>query len=228
MTMGTGSPMPTNAQLLTLAQWFSPGYPVGAFSYSHGLEWAITSAAVSTATELQDWIETVLRDGGGWSDALFLAAAYHAPHTGAVAQIDAQCRAYAPSLERLRETDLQGAAFCQITHTVWPETDQNGIPTKLTYPVAVGYSANCCALPLQATIALYLQAFAANLVAAGQRLAPIGQSRAQAITRALAPLCQDIAEQTDDGDLAQLSSTSFLADIAAMKHETQHSRIFRT
>ncbi|WP_405108786.1 urease accessory protein UreF [Phaeobacter sp. BS52] len=220
--------MPTSAQLLTLAQWFSPGYPVGAFSYSHGLEWAITSAAVSTAAELQDWIETVLRDGGGWSDALFLAAAYHAPHTGAVAQIDAQCRAYAPSLERLRETDLQGAAFCQITRTVWPETDQNGIPTKLTFPVAVGYSANCCALPLQATIALYLQAFAANLVAAGQRLAPIGQSRAQAITRALAPLCEDIAEQTNAGDLAQLSSTSFLADIAAMKHETQHSRIFRT
>ncbi|ATF19900.1 Urease accessory protein UreF [Phaeobacter gallaeciensis] len=228
MTTGTGTPMPTDAQLLTLAQWFSPGYPVGAFSYSHGLEWAVTSAAVSTATDLQDWIATVLRNGGGWSDALFLAATYHAPTTDAVAQIDAQCRAYAPSLERLRETDLQGAAFGQITRSVWQETDHNGIPAKLTYPVAVGFAAICCSMPLQATIALYLQAFAANLVAAGQRLAPIGQSAAQATLHALAPLCQEIAEQTRDGDLQRLSSTSFLADIAAMKHETQHSRIFRT
>ncbi|AUQ55991.1 urease accessory protein UreF [Phaeobacter inhibens] len=228
MAKGTRIPMPTDAQLLTLAQWFSPGYPVGAFSYSHGLEWAMTADAVSTAAELKDWIATVLRDGSGWSDALFLTAAYHAPNTDAVTQIDAQCRAYAPSLERLRETDLQGAAFCQITRSVWLKTDQNGIPAKLTYPVAVGFAAICCSMPLQATIALYLQAFAANLVAAGQRLAPIGQSEAQACLHALAPLCQDIAEQTNEGDLGQLSSTSFLVDIAAMKHETQHSRIFRT
>lgn len=228
MMTGTDILMPTDSQLLILAQWFSPGYPVGAFSYSHGLEWAMTSDAVSTATEVQDWIATVLRDGGGWSDALFLAAAYHAPDIDAVMQTDAQCRAFAPSLERLRETDLQGAAFCQITRTVWPQTHPHGIPSKLTYPVAVGFAVKCCGLPLRATTTLYLHAFAANLVAAAQRLAPIGQSEAQACLHALAPLCRDIAEQTDDGDLARLSSTSFLADIAAMKHETQHSRIFRT
>ncbi|MFV1440009.1 urease accessory protein UreF [Phaeobacter sp. JH20_36] len=219
--------MPTEAQLLTLMQWFSPGYPVGAFSYSHGLEWAMTSAAVSSAADVQDWIATVLRDGGGWSDALFLAAAYHAPDADTVQRIDTQCRAYAPSLERLRETDLQGAAFCQITRSIWPGTDRD-VAARLTYPVAVGFAANCCSMPLQATTALYLHAFTANLVAAAQRLAPIGQSDAQAILHALAPLCQQIAEQTGDGDLQRLSSTCFLADIAAMKHETQHSRIFRT
>ncbi|WP_072505947.1 urease accessory protein UreF [Phaeobacter porticola] len=216
--------MPTDAQLLTLAQWFSPAYPVGAFSYSHGLEWAVTSGGVNTAAELRNWVATVLDHGGGRSDALFLAAAYHSIDADAAKQIDAECRAFAPAQERLQETDLQGAAFCQITNAVWPQTDIDA----LTLPVAAGRAARICDMPVGTTSAFYLHSFASNLVAAGQRLAPIGQSAAQVIVNELAPLCHDIAAQTADGDLSRLSSTSFLADIAAMKHETQHSRIFRT
>ncbi|MFS4581800.1 urease accessory protein UreF [Phaeobacter sp. C3_T13_0] len=220
--------MPTDEQLLTLAQWFSPAYPVGAFSYSHGLEYAILSGDVRSGDDLKIWIETVLRDGGGFADALFLAAAYHAQNSDILKQIDAQCRAFAPSLERLRETDLQGAAFCQITRTVWPQSIPTDSTAKLTFPVAAGHAAYTCDMPLHATTIMYLHAFVSNLVAAGQRLAPIGQSEAQTIIHALTPLCSEIADHASDGDLDRLSSTSFLADIAAMKHEIQHSRIFRT
>lgn len=223
--MGTGAPtaMPTDASVLTLAQWFSPSYPVGAFSYSHGLEFAVESGQVRDATDLSHWIGSVLRLGGGRSDAVFLAAGYHARSMGAVREVDATCRAFAPSAERLLETERQGAAFCKTTAEVW------GLALPdLTYPVAAGRAARLCDLPLKSTAALYLHGFVANLAAAGQRLAPVGQGQAQRIIRDLAPLCSRIAEDTESGDLGELSGTAFLADIAAMKHETQYSRMFQT
>ncbi len=222
MAMAARTAMPTEA-VLTLAQWFSPAFPVGSFSYSHGLEWAVEAGDVQDRGSLQGWIEDVLRFGAGRNDALFLAASYGAESLEEISEIDATCRAFASSKERLRETELQGAAFCQITADVWEHQS-----TDLTYPVAAGRATRLCNLPLELTSSMYLHAFAANLVAAGQRLARIGQSEAQAIIRALAPLCTQIADDTQSGDLTKLSSTTFLADIASMKHETQYSRMFRT
>ncbi len=223
--MATVAPtaMPTEAAILTLAQWFSPAYPVGAFSYSHGLEAAAEAGDVTDAVSLHHWIAEVLRHGTGHADALVIAAAYHAPDNQALAHINATARAFAPSSGRLRETDLQGAAFCRITAEVWGTGT-----TAMTYPVAVGHAAQVQNLPLTLTVSMYLHAFAANLVAAGQRLAPVGQTQAQEITRALAPLCLEIAQDTRDGDLDRLTSTAYLTDIASMHHETQYARIFQT
>lgn len=220
--MGARTAMLTEP-VLTLAQWFSPAFPVGSFSYSHGLEWAVEAGDVHDRDSLQVWIEDVLRFGTGRSDGLFLAASYGAANAEEIAEIDATCRAFASSKERLRETELQGAAFCQITAAVW---DHQSV--DLTYPVAAGRAAWLCDLPLDLTSSMYLHAFAANLVAAGQRLVRIGQSDAQAIIKALTPLCTQIASDTQSGDLTKLFSTTFLADIASMKHETQYSRMFRT
>ncbi|KIN61800.1 Urease accessory protein UreF [Sulfitobacter noctilucae] len=223
--MATDAPtaMPTDAHILTLAQWFSPAYPVGAFSYSHGLEAAAEAGDVTDATSLHRWIADVLRFGTGHADALFIAAAYHAPDNTALDEINATARAFAPSAERLRETDLQGAAFCKITAEVWDTQT-----TAMAYPVAVGHAARVHGMPLALTTSIYLHAFAANLVAAGQRLAPVGQSQAQKITRALALLCLEIAQDTGDGDLGRLTSTAYLTDIASMHHETKYARIFQT
>ncbi len=223
--MATGAPIPmtTDAHLLTLAQWFSPAYPLGAFSYSHGLEGAVALRQVQSASEVQAWIEAVLQDGTGRADTLFLATSYRASGPEALAEIDAMCRAFAPSLERLQETERQGAAFCKITAEVWG-TDMG----SLTYPVAVGWAAQVCELPQVTTAAFYLHAFASNLVSAAQRLTGLGQTEAQRMIKALAPLCEKIAGETASGDLTTLSSTAFMTDIAAMKHETQYSRIFQT
>ncbi len=215
--------MPTDAQILTLTQWFSPGYPIGAFSYSHGLEQMCCDGHVTHASDLQNFIEDVLRHGAGRADALFLAASFRADTLEDVAAIDARCRAFAPSRERLQETALQGAAFGQITAHVWGDT-----PQTLCYPVAVGQAARRLGLPPILTCAMYLHAFVSNLAAAGQRLAGIGQSQAQSVIQALAGLCSQIAEETIEGDLEQLSGTAFVVDIASMQHETQYSRIFRT
>ncbi len=222
MGMGARMAMHTDAQIITLSQWLSPGYPVGAFAYSHGLESLVETGAVTDADSLLDWLGDVLRFGAGLSDALFLIAAYRADALD-VGTVDALCRAFAPSKERLQETDLQGAAFCEVTASVWAQQIAG-----LTYPVAVGRAAALEGLPPALTTQMYLQAFVSNLVAAAQRLLPIGQTEGQRLIRTLAPLLAEITDQALNGSLDDLSGTAFLADIAAMKHETQYSRIFRT
>jgi len=214
--------MTTDTQVLKLAQWLSPAYPVGGFSYSHGLEGAVEAGQVTGAAALQDWLSDILAHGAGRSDAIFLAAAYRAD-TGDLAEIDATARAFAPSRERLLEADAQGAAFAEITRAVWPAD----LP-RLTYPVALGRAARLHDLPLLLTARMYLHAFASNLVAAGIRLIPIGQTDGQRVLTALLPFCAQVAEAALDDGLDALASTVFLADIASMKHETQYSRLFRS
>ena len=206
--------------VLTLAQWFSPAFPVGAFAYSHGLEQAIADEDVTDPATLQTWIEDVLQFGAGRSDTLFIAAAYNAA-PDALEAIDARARAFTSSKERLMETDLLGEAFGRIASSLSGD-DISG----LCYPVAVGKAANLTALPLGLTTSMYLHAFVSSLVSVGQRLIPIGQTDGQTIIQTLAPLCQNIAAQ--GGTLDDLSSTAFASDIAAMRHETLNSRVFRT
>lgn len=223
--MATDAPMvtATSAQILTLSQWLSPAYPVGAFAYSHGLEAAADQGWLRDGSDLEAWLQEVLEHGAGRSDALFLAAAWHANAAADLAAIDATACAFAASQERLLETRQQGRSFGLVTEAIWGSQ-----LAGLTYPVALGAAAAAEGLPLELTQVMYLQGFLSNLVAAGQRLLPVGQTEGQQILQRLSCRLPAIADQTRDGDLSQLSATAFLADIAAMKHETQRSRIFRT
>lgn len=210
----------TTDPVLTLAQWFSASYPIGAFAYSHGLEQAIADGQVADAESLSCWVETVLRHGSGANDALFIAAAFQ----GDATQVDAVARAFVSSKERMMETDLQGAAFGQITGVLSEDDTLKG----LTYPVAVGRAARLADLPLPLTISMYLQAFVSSLVSVGIRLIPLGQTDGHKIIASLSPMCTHVAQQAADGALDDLSSTAFAADIVAMRHETLSSRVFRT
>lgn len=221
--MATATSTVTNAQILTLSQWLTPSYPVGAFAYSHGLEAAADQGWVTHGPSLEDWLGEVLELGAGRSDALFLAAAWHAQSAQELEEVDASARAFAASKERLFETSQQGQSFGLVTETIW-----GGALTGLTYPVALGAAAANQNLPLDLTQVMYLQAFLSNLIAAGQRLLPVGQTEGQQILQRLSARLPKIAAETASGDLTRLSATAFLADIAAMKHETQRSRIFRT
>lgn len=221
--MGTDERMATPTDSLTLNQWFSPAFPVGAFAYSHGLEWAIEAGDVQDFASTSEWIETVLRHGAGWNDAVLLTAAFRADDLATLERVDATCRALASSRERLQETSLQGAAFCAALSSVW-KADLKG----LSYPVAVGRAAKLEGLPLELTAQFYLQAMVTNLASVAMRLVPLGQTDGQMVIRDLTPLCCEIVQRAVQADLEDLSATAFLCDIAAMKHETQYSRIFRT
>ncbi len=223
--MVTEEPMatPTDADILTLTQWLSPAYPVGGFAYSHGLEWAIDSGDIRSAADTAEWISDILSHGSGWNDCLFLAAAYNAADGSELAEIDQTTRAFCASAERLKESQLLGEAFCQVTGHVWAIRLQ-----ALTYPVAVGRAARLHGLPLELTAKMYAQSFMSNLVACATRLVPFGQTEAQILIRALTPDCAETARLALDASLDDLTSTAFLSDIASMQHETQYSRIFRT
>lgn len=208
--------------LLVLTQWLSPAYPTGAFAWSHGLEAAVAAGWVRDAQTLQDWLEDVLTDGTGRSDAVLIALA-HAADGKDLPALNATAIAYAPSEERLREAERQGAAFARVTRDVW------GLDLPdLLLPVALGRAARLMALPPQAVAVLYLQGVATTLTAAAQRLMPIGQTDAQRVLARLTPLCAAIADDTATADATDLYSNAFLSDIAAMRHETQQPRIFQS
>jgi urease accessory protein len=214
--------MHTN-HLLTLNQWFSPGYPLGSFAYSHGLETAIQDGRVTTAVQLEAWLRDLLEHGTGRSDAILLFAAHGCDDADATQMLDQHARAYAPSSERLLESVQQGDAFCRTTMAIW-DVD---LPA-LTHPVAVGYAAKQLDLPAAMTATLYLQAFAANLVSCAVRLVPLGQTEGQAVLQRLGAVCEATAITAEDEGLEDLASATFAADIAAMRHETLEHRIFRT
>lgn len=215
-------PMPIDP-ILTLAQWLSPAYPVGAFSYSHGLEWAVESGTVTDADSFAAWLTDVLQHGAGRTDTILLAAAWHCDSDDQLQEIDDLARALAPSSERLLETEQQGAAFSQTTTDVFGTNLQT-----LTYPVAVGRAAGLQGLPLPDTARLFLHAFASNLTSAAIRLVPLGQTAGQSVLHRVTPLCQTIADRAITEPLDAIGSAAFAADIASMNHETQYSRLFRS
>ncbi|APE43694.1 urease accessory protein UreF [Sulfitobacter alexandrii] len=215
--------MRTDSDLLILAQWFSPSYPLGSFAYSHGLETAIAAGRIDDADSLLAWLQDVLAHGTGLNDCILIRAAHACDDAAAAIGVDARARAFASSAERLAETLVQGGAFARTTAAIW-----GGTLPELTHPVAVGYAAGRMSLPLELTAQMYLQAFAGNLVSAAVRLVPLGQTEGQACLAALGPLVAQVVEKSRDMDLDDLASSAFLSDVAAMRHETLEHRIFRS
>lgn len=208
--------------LLTLTQWLSPAFPVSAYAYSHGLEQVIQDGALSDAPTLTLWLEDVLRNGSGHNDAILLASAYKA-ESDELKHLDAVARAFASSSGRLIETTEQGAAFVRTVNAVWgTELDE------MCYPIAIGRAARLRSLPLDATLEIFLHAFAATLVSVAVRLVPLGQTEGQSVLARLADLIQTISKEAAVAEIDDLGSTCFALDIAAMQHETLYSKVFRT
>jgi len=212
-----------NAAQHKLMAWLSPSYPIGAFSYSHGLEYAIDAGDVTDAQSLQNWLMDVLTLGAGRNDAILLAQAYNAPDKGALKQIADLATALSASAERHLETTVQGAAFSKITSTVY-DADIEAMPL----PVALGAAARAEGIPLSDVLPLYLHSFAANIIAAGVRFIPLGQTDGQQVLMALFDTFDNVSKEAELATIDDVGSICFLSDIAAMKHEKMTTRIFRT
>lgn len=208
---------------LTLAQWLSPAYPLGAFAYSHGLETLVARGLVQDADTLRGWLADLLEHGSGRSDAILIRAGHAAPDPASLDRLDATARAIQPSAERLAETRALGVAFVRTTRAIWPGT----LP-ELTFPVALGWAARNAGLPVDLTVAMALQSFASGLVSAAVRLVPLGQTDGQAVLAALSPLCQRIAEDTRGLTPDDLGTAALAWDIASMQHETLQPRLFQS
>ncbi|MEQ3626941.1 MAG: urease accessory UreF family protein [Celeribacter sp.] len=210
--------------LLTLTQWLSPAFPLGSFAYSHGLEAEIAAGRVRDADSLRDWVAMVLQEGAGRADAILLAHALRAGGDAAqLSDLADLAHALAPSRERWIETQAQGRA---LTLTVNAMT--SAARPVMALPVALGAAAAGLGLAVPQVLALYLHSFAANLVQAGVRFVPLGQTEGQAALAALHPGIVTLAGQCADAPLDAIGTGAFGADLAAMEHEVLDVRIFKT
>lgn len=221
-----------------LLTWLSPAFPVGGFSYSHGLEYAIEAGSVRDRAGLTRWLDGILRFGAGRIDGILLLAAYRAAlagdprHLVDVAELAAAQRGTA---ELALETGAQGQAFIKAVKTGWPSLAAaptiNALAESkivISYPIAVGSLAALAGLDAATVLEAYLTAFATNLISAGIRLVPLGQSDGIAAIAALEPLITALVPRVAVMDLGDLGSATLMVDWSSMKHETQYTRLFRS
>ena len=224
-----------DAVLLRLLTWFSPSFPTGAFSYSHGLETAVEAGIVHDRDTLTAWLDTVVTQGSGFLDAVLFAAAHRAatdwdePALRDVAELAA---AHQATAEIAQESVNQGAAFLATVRAVWPAPALDRLTAawdgKVTLPIAAAAACAASGVPAAPALVAYLHAFAANLVSAGVRVIPLGQTDGQAALAALEEPIATTAATAIDTPLVALATATPLVDWASASHETQQVRLFRS
>lgn len=221
---GTGS----TTALLRLITWLSPAFPVGAFAYSGGLEQAAQDGLIDGDEGLAAWIGSLMGQGTGWNDAVLLVESYRTCRDPArLAEVAALAAALAGSAERHRETLLLGHAFLEAA-SAWPNVAAVGLEGEIAYPVAVGAVAGVHGIGIEATVAAFLQASASTLVSVAIRCGITGQKGGTKVLAGLEGQIGAIAARAAQSSLDDLGSATVLADIASLRHETMHSRLFRS
>ncbi|PHS78299.1 MAG: urease accessory protein UreF [Rhodospirillaceae bacterium] len=233
------TPIPiTDSGLLRLMTWLSPSFPVGAYAYSHGSEFAVESGQLLDRKSALSWIAFVLEFGSGRVDAdLFVAAYLAADENNIVNFLKAanMANALKGTAELGLESRAQGQAFLDTVLMVWPDerlktfalalTEQNIQPS---YSIAVAAAAAFAGVGLQAALGAYLHAFTANIASAVVRLVPLGQTDGQRIIAAIEPVIERALVDALERDPNDMGSAAFGVDLMSMKHETQYSRLFRS
>jgi urease accessory protein len=223
------------AALYRLMTWLSPSFPVGAFSYSSGIEWAVEAGDIGDAASLRDWLASMLADGPGFCDGVFLAHAHRAARLrddAGLRDVAELAAAFVPSRERQLETSAQGRAFIDIARSAW---NCDGLEPMISccdgvivYPVAVGLVSAAHAIPLAPTMHAFLHALVSNWISSGARLVPLGQTDSQRVLALLEPVVVATGKRAIDASLDDLGSATFRADLASLRHETQYTRLFRS
>ena len=212
--------MHTDLKFMTIMQWMSPAFPIGAFAYSHGLEWAIDKDHVSNGEKLQKWITDLLEYGSLRTDAIFISLILRGHD---VRKMNELSMALCPAGERLLETKLQGSAFTKVIEDVW----QQDIG-ELSLPIAVALAAKNQSIEQDLILPAYLHAFCSNLISAAIRLIPIGQTEGQRIMLELYTTISDLVQTASESEIDDLNSACFFSDVSAMEHEYLQPRIFKT
>ncbi len=221
--------------LYRLMTWLSPSYPVGGFSYSSGIEWAVEAGDIRDAETLREWLQSLLTDGAGINDAIFFVQAHAAASEAdkaRLAELAELAAAFVPTRERHLETTAQGNAFIEITRSSWPcaavDLLREACQGPVVYPVAVGVACAGHDIGCAPALNAFLTALTANWVSAGCRLIPLGQTDAQRVIHSLSPIVAATAKRALAATLDDLGGATFRADLASALHETQYTRLFRS
>ncbi len=221
--------------LYRLLTWLSPAYPVGAYTYSHGLEATVEAGSVAKRDGLIAYVSAALLRGAGRVDGALLVAAHRAMAKGddkALDEIAELGAAWRGTAETALEAEAQGTAFTSVTLAAWPMPRFAAFaarhPRQLAHAVAFGAAAAEQGIAARDAAFGFLSAFAANLVSAGVRLVPLGQTDGQLAIAALQPAVARATEAALHADLARLGTAAPMLDIFSLRHETQYTRLFRS
>lgn len=215
--------------------WLSPAYPVGAFSYSAGIEWAVEAGDIKSAEMLRHWLQVMLTSGVSMSDGIFFSQAHRAIACGndsALMEVAELAAAFAPTRERHSETIALGRAFLEVTSAAWP-CDALGYLRKIwsgpfAYPIVVAVACAGHGIPLAPALQGFLTAVVSNWVSAGMRLIPLGHTDGQRVLGGLEPVIAVATQRALAAQLDDVGTATFRADLASMRHETQYTRLFRS
>jgi urease accessory protein len=221
-----------DTDLYRLMTWLSPAFPIGAFTYSHGLEWAVEDGRVKDLATLTAWVEGVVVFGAGRTDADLFREAFLAVEADD-AKLFARAAEWADALrgtaEMAMESGNQGRAFIDCLSKSWPHPElARWTARPLAYAVAVGLACALQGVQLKPALTAFLHALSANLISAAVRLVPLGQTDGQKTQAALAPIITRAVDDALARGWEDLGGAAPLIDLTSMAHETQYSRMFRS
>jgi urease accessory protein len=228
----------TPQALLRLQSWLSPAFPIGAYSYSHGLEWAIEVGHVQDRDSLVDWLDADLRYGSGRNEAIFFNQAWHAATDDTrvrLFEIAELAAAFRGTSELALESSQQATACLVTLSQVWPDSAldylsqimrDHHVPSALS--VVLGVRSARQGIPVRLALPAFLQTYVANFVTAGVRLIPLGQTDGQLALAQLEESVTAASTQAERASIDDLGSAAFMVDLSAAAHETQYTRLFRS
>ncbi len=224
--------------LLRLQSWLSPAFPTGAYSYSHGLEWAVEAGYINDRKSLVDWLEADLSYGSGRNEAIFFSEAWRCAiddDRAKLYEIAELAAAFRGTSEFALETSQQAAACLTTLRQVWPDSLLDWLSETLrqhriqpALAVLLGVRSATQTIPASIGLPAYVQSYTANLVTAGVRLVPLGQTDGQLAIAELEQAILAASMEAERATIDDLGSAAFMVDLASMEHETQYTRLFRS
>jgi urease accessory protein len=224
--------------LLRQQSWLSPGFPTGAYSYSHAVEWAVEVEHIHDRESLVDWLEADLCYGSGRNEAIFFNEAWRCTtedERAKLFEVAEMAAAFRGTAEFALESSQQGAACLATLCHVWPDPfldwfseilRERRVPPAMA--VVLGVRSARQHIPANLALPAFLQSFTTNLVSAGVRLIPLGQTEGQLTIAALEEAVLAASEQAMNATIDDLGSAAFMVDLSSVAHETQYTRLFRS
>ena len=225
-----------NLQLIRLLHLASPALPVGAFSYSQGLEWAVESGKVTDEAAAQNWIRDALHFALARCEApalIGLLRAWKAADTAEITRLNAEFIATRETSELRAETLQMGYSLARLLRDL-PDTPEASKTTLLSlreiaYPTPWAAAAAHWQIEEHAAASAYLWAWLENQVMAAVKLVPLGQTAGQRLLAALSPALPALADEAlrraESEDWENFTPGMTLA---SCQHETQYTRLFRS
>ena len=211
-----------NSKYHKVMAWLSSSFPIGAFAYSHGLEFEISVGNISRSNDLYYWLSDILQYGSIWNDLILFCESYKA-NENTLNHLSEIAKAFAQSKERYNETIEMGKAFSKIISSI-KRSDFQPMPL----PIIVGYISKLETISLDYILPLYAHSFISNLICVSMRLLPLCQTEAQKLLFTFFPVIDEVSKEALNSNIDDMRNKCVISDLASMKHETLKVRLFKS